>query len=55
VDRSARGSRQLQEEMIGPLFIGLHGVSLAAKRVDARLTLGCLFLTVRQLPGDLSW
>ena len=35
------------------LFIGHYGVSLAAKRVDARLPLGWLFLAV-QLP-DILW
>jgi hypothetical protein len=35
------------------MFIGHYGVSLAAKRVDARLPLGWLFLAV-QLP-DILW
>ncbi len=35
------------------MFIGHYGVSLAAKRVDARLSLGWLFLAV-QLP-DILW
>ena len=35
------------------LFMGHYGVSLAAKRVDARLSLGSLFLAV-QLP-DILW
>ncbi len=34
------------------MFIGHYGVSLAAKRVDARLPLGWLFLAV-QLPDIL--
>jgi hypothetical protein len=35
------------------MFVGHYGVSLAAKRVDARLSLGWLFLAV-QLP-DILW
>jgi hypothetical protein len=35
------------------LFIGHYGVSLAAKRVDARLSSAWIFLAVRQLPGIL--
>src|SRR3712207_1897346 len=35
------------------MFVGHYGVSLAAKRVDARLPLGWLFLAV-QLP-DIVW
>ncbi len=35
------------------MFIGHYGVSLAAKRLDARLPLGWLFLAV-QLP-DILW
>ena len=35
------------------MFIGHYGVSLAAKRVDSRLSLGWLFLAV-QFP-DILW
>ena len=35
------------------MFVGHYGMSLAAKRVDARLPLGWLFLAV-QLP-DILW
>jgi hypothetical protein len=33
------------------LFIGHYGVSLAAKRIDARLSSAWIFLAVRQFPG----
>jgi hypothetical protein len=33
------------------MFIGHYGVSLAAKRIDAHLFSGCIFLAVRQFPG----
>jgi hypothetical protein len=33
------------------LFIGHYGVSLATKRIDARLSSAWIFLAVRQFPG----
>jgi hypothetical protein len=33
------------------MFIGHYGVSLPAKRVDARLCSGRLMVAVRELPG----
>jgi len=33
------------------MFVGHYGMSLGAKRIDARLSSGWIFLAVRQLPG----